>query len=233
MRKEMLFADGLDQHEVYSNLERLQKVKFNRIKIPDFTVKWDGNLLVLETEFIKGNHVRSIADYNIVFDELVLGDSEYGFDSYQPNNFIVSESGYVYPIDLDNYRHFTPDQRLKKWETTMGFWGHIVESYRGSKQLQVKIYGHGHSQSKLKKLVEGMFNANIECGDLPPEFYGDFYCKIGGETYDNLLDAMNCLKSLYIETRNEIELDGLPKHYHKPKKSSALFDSNNRTEHIG
>lgn len=224
MKKEMLFADSNDMLEVFQNLHRLRDVKFSRVKIPEFTVVCDENVLIIESQFIKGHFLRSIADYNIVFDDIVLGESEYGFDSYAPHNFIVDDVGDIYAIDLDDYRYFPPKERLAKWEGAMGYWGHIVKSYRGSKQLQVEIYGEGQRQKKLKQLIEGMFNADIK--RLP----GNFCCKIDGKRYNTLEDAMDYLKSLYIETRNQLELEvSLPVHHRKPQKASVLFDSNNRT----
>ena len=62
LRKEILFADGLDQFDKFTDLERLQKEDFNRVKIPKFTLKWDGNLLIYESEFINGDFVTSIQD---------------------------------------------------------------------------------------------------------------------------------------------------------------------------
>ena len=230
IRKEMLFADGLDQHEVYTNLERLQTENFNRIKIPKFTIKWDGNMLIYESEFIKGDTIRSISDYEIMYEDLVLRDSNYSFNTFRPQNFIKDWRGDIYAIDLDDYKEISIDDRVGKWERSMRFFGHVVRAYRGKHRLQVTIYGEGQRQTKLGQLIEGMFSANIEYEE------GDFAVKIDDKLYDNYKTVMDVLKSMYLEFRSQIELntDGTFKfHDWKADRASVLFDSNNRTEHMG
>ncbi len=227
MRKEMIFADGIYQHDAYENLERLQKEDFNRIKIPEFTFKWEGDLLIYECQFIKGEPIRSIADYNVVFEDLVLRDSDYSFDTYLPENYIKDWRGDIYAIDLDDYRLFPEDERIAKWERSMGFYGHIVTAYRGEHQLQVEIFGVGQRQKKLKQLVESMFNAVVS--ELPN---GDFGVVIDGKHLTTFEQSMDYLRDLYLETRVQLDLDDNRTnkyHYRKPEKATVLFDSNNRT----
>ena len=236
IRKEILFADGLDQHDAYKNLERLQTENFNRIKIPKFTIKWDGNMLIYESEFVKGETIRSISDYEIMYEDLVLRDSDYSFNTFRPQNFIKDWRGDIYAIDLDDYKEISIEDRVSKWERSMRFFGHVVRAYRGKHRLQVKIYGEGQRQTKLKQLIEGMFSANIQHEVLPPEFYGDFAVKIDDKLYDDYKVVMDVLKSMYLEFRSQIELnaDGTFKfHDWKADRASVLFDSNNRTEHLG
>ena len=236
IRKEILFDDGLVQHEVYRNLERLQTENFNRIKIPKFTIKWDGDMLIYESEFIKGETIRSISDYEIMYEDLVLRDSDFSFNTFRPQNFIKNWRGEIYAIDLDDYREVSIEDRVSKWERSLRFFGHVVRAYNGKHRLQVTIYGKGQRQTKLEQLIDGMFSANIECKDLPLEFYGDFAIKIDDKLYDNYKTVMDVLKSMYLEFRSQIELntDGTFKfHDWKPSRASVLFDSNNRTEYIG
>ena len=226
LRKEMLFADGLDQHEVYENLEKLQSENFNRIKIPKFTVKWDGNLLIYESEFIKGETLRSISDYEIMYEDLVLRDSDYSFNTFRPQNFIKVWRGDIYAIDLDDYKRIPLEDRIGKWERSMRYYGHVVRAYRGKHQLQVEIYGEGQRQKKLKQLIEGMFSANIK--ELP----GEYGCMIDGSYCATFEGTMDYLKSLYLEFRSQMDMDAdgvFQYHDWKADRASVLFDSNNRT----
>ncbi len=227
MRKEMIFADGID--EAYDNLERLQKENFNRIKIPEFTFKIEGELLIYECQFIKGEPIRSIADYNAVFEDLVIRDSDYSFDTYRPENYIKDWKGDIYAIDLDDYRLFPEEQRIRKWERSIGFYGHVVTAYRGEHQLDVVIFGEGQRQKKLKQLIESMFNAVVK--ELP----GDFGVVVDGKHLITFEDSMDYLRDLYLETRAQLNLDDNRTNkyqYRKAEKATVLFDSNNRTSHI-
>ena len=233
LRKEMLLDD--DQ-EVYENLKRLQTENFNRIKIPKFTVERNGNILTYESEFIKGETLRSISDYEIMYEDLVLRDSDYSFNTFRPQNFIKDWRGDIYAIDLDDYKFIPLQDRIGKWERSMRYFGHVVRAYRGRYQLQVKIYGEGQRQTKLKQLIDGMFNAVIEECTFPPEFYGDFAISIDGKLYDKFEDVMDHLKNLYMEFRSQMDMDSnglFQYHDWKADRSSVLFDSNNRTTTIG
>ncbi len=225
LRKEILFADGQYQHDKYEDLERLQQENFNRVKIPKFTIKWDGNALIYESEFINGDFVTSIQDYNILYEDIVLRDSDYSFIGSNRKNFIKDYRGDIYAVDLDEYGLYPYDVRKKKWDTALKFYGCILEHYRGANQLQVKIYGEGQCQTKLKQVIETMFSADIE--KLP----GDFACVIDGTHLSTLQEALDYLRDLYSEIRIQMKLDaGRSDHHHYGAgKESPLFDRNNRT----
>ena len=153
LSKEILFADGLDQFDKFTDLERLQKEDFNRVKIHKFTLKWDGNLLIYESEFINGDFVTSIQDYNILYEDIVLRDSDYSFIGSNRKNFIKDYRGDIYAVDLDEYGFYPYDVRKKKWDKALKFYACILEHYRGVDQLQVELYGDGQCHTKLKQVI--------------------------------------------------------------------------------
>ena len=116
IKKEMIFPDGIYQHTVYENLEKLQTENFNQIKVPKFTLRWDGNLIVYEAEFIKGKPIRSIKDYNILYEDIIERDSDYSFINMLPENYIKNDKGDLYVIDLDEYGYHPYEERKKSWE---------------------------------------------------------------------------------------------------------------------
>jgi len=222
IKKEMIFPDGDYQHIVYENLERLQSENFNQIKIPKFTLRWDGDLIVYEAEFIKGKPIRSIKDYNILYEDIIERDSDYSFINMLPENYIKNDKGDLYVIDLDEYGYHPYEERKKRWENYYGWYAPIIEKYRGTHQLEVHIHGYGQKQQKIKDIIEGTFNANITMYD------GDFLVTIDDKKLHTLKDTLEYLRDLYSEIRMQLDINAYGS-IRSVKKASTLFNSNNRT----
>ena len=222
IKKEMIFPDGKYQRIVYGNLERLQTENFNQIKIPKFTLRWDDDLIVYEAEFIKGKPVRSIRDYNILYEDIIERDSDYSFINMLPENYIKNDKGDLYVIDLDEYGYHPYEERKKRWEKYYGWYAPIIEKYRGTHQLDVHIYGQGQKQQKIKDIIEGMFNSNIKMYD------GDFLVTIDDKKLHTLTDTLDYLRDLYSEIRMQLDINAHGS-IRSVKKASTLFNSNNRT----
>jgi len=222
IKKEMIFPDGIYQHTVYENLEKLQTENFNQIKVPKFTLRWDGNLIVYEAEFIKGKPIRSIKDYNILYEDIIERDSDYSFINMLPENYIKNDKGDLYVIDLDEYGYHPYEERKKRWEKYYGWYAPIIEKYRGTHQLNVDIYGDGQKQQKIKDVIEGMFNANITMHD------GDYLVIIDDKKLYSLVETLDYLRDLYDEICLQINVNAHGA-IRSIKKASTLFNSNNRT----
>jgi len=226
IKKEMIFPEGLDQHEKYTNLCKLQEEKFTHIKIPKFRCWIDGDLLVYESDFIKGKPIRSIKDFNNLYEDIIERDSDYSFINMLPENYIKDPKGNIYAIDLDEYGYHPYEERKEKWEKFYGWYAPIIEKYRGTYQLNVQIYGNDQRQKKIKDLVEGTFNANITMHD------GEYLVIIDDKKLHTFVDTLDYLKELYSEIRMQMDIN-VNGAIRSIKKSSELFDRNNRTLSIG
>ena len=223
IRKEMIFADAIHQKTAYDNLKRLQNENFNRIKIPEFTIKWDGDLVIYEAQFIKGKPVRSIHDFNLLYEDLVERDSEYSFIAYHEANFIKDWRGDIYAIDLDEYGKYPYEERKKRWENYYGFYAPLIEKYRGKYQIDAQVYGSGQRQRKIVDLLEGFFNCKVT--SVPDD---DYLVVIDSKEFYSFEETLDYLKSLYNEITLQLDVDARGA-ISKTKKATELFNSNNRT----
>ena len=155
-------------------------------------------------DYVKGDFIRSIHHYNVVYDELIERKSEYSWTDYSPQNFIVKDDR-IHVIDLDSYGFIEYEDRKKKWEKQFGIFAPLIRSYRGNKQLYAKLSCDDLSYLKLKRLLENVFNAKVERVDE------DYFAKIDNSTYDNLESVMSYLKLLYSYLQNEMDLNP-PRH---------------------
>ena len=155
-------------------------------------------------DYVKGDFIRSIHHYNVVYDELIERKSEYSWTDYSPQNFIVKDDR-IHVIDLDSYGFIEYEDRKRKWEKQFGIFAPLIRSYRGNKQLDAKLSCDDLSYLKLKRLLENVFNAKVERVDE------DYFAKIDNSTYDNLESVMSYLKLLYSYLQNEMDLNP-PRH---------------------
>ena len=89
----------------------LKNENFNRIKIPDYTLKRDDNIVTVNMEFIKGtqlNYLNKDTYKQIILEDLVLRLDVYGdrktFHDYALKNFIIEdETEQLYYVDLEHY----------------------------------------------------------------------------------------------------------------------------------
>lgn len=89
----------------------LKNENFNRIKIPNYTLKRDDNVITVNVEFIKGeqlNYLNKDAYKKIILEDLVLRLDVYGerktFYDYAFKNFIIEDTTKeLYYVDLEHY----------------------------------------------------------------------------------------------------------------------------------
>ena len=106
-------------------LERLKDENFNRVLIPDFDYIVDGNIITYDTAFIKGWGIGTyIPDFaNIVYEDVVLRDSDWTFDDYGMSNFIVEHNtDKIFAIDFQSY-NYIPDRNYREssWKKYTNF----------------------------------------------------------------------------------------------------------------
>ena len=101
-------------------LERLKNEDFNRVHIPDFEYKVDGNILTYDTVFIKGWGVGTLIPYftNIIYEDIVQRDLDWTFDDYGSSNFIVEHNtDRIFAVDFQSYNYLpNRDYRESKWK---------------------------------------------------------------------------------------------------------------------
>ena len=84
-----------------------------KIKVPYFEFKVEDNVLIYQSEYIKGV-APNREDMKHIYDKLVMRPGAYTFEDCQPCNFVVNESG-IYVVDLDSYGPYNFEQRIKRW----------------------------------------------------------------------------------------------------------------------
>lgn len=107
------------------NLIQLKEEKFNRIKIPDYSVKRQENIVTVDIEFIKGVQLNELTknDYRqIIFEDLVLRVDVYGkrktFHDYALKNFIIEDTTKeLYYVDLEHYGEKSLIEQIKKFNS--------------------------------------------------------------------------------------------------------------------
>ncbi len=223
IKKEMIFPEGMDLQEKYTNLCKLQEEKFTHIKIPKFRCWIDGDLLVYESDFIKGKPIRSIRDFNNLYEDIIERDSDYSFINMLPENYIKDPKGDVYAIDLDEYGYHPYEERKKRWEKHYGFYAPFIEKYRGKHQIHAQVYGSGQRQKKVVDLLEGFFNSKVT--SVPDD---DYLVVIDAKEFYSYEETLDYLKSLYDEITLQLDVDAQGA-ISKRKKATVLFNSNNRT----
>lgn len=116
---------------VVDKFERLKKEDFNRVSIPKFIYKVEGNIITQQVQFIKG---YPIAIFNskyatIVYEDVVMRSSDWTFNDFSFMNFIVEKhTQTIYAIDFLSYhcfpdrdeRKFLWDDKLKRDKKLMG-----------------------------------------------------------------------------------------------------------------
>ena len=213
IKKEMVFSNVSFLDKVVSNLKKLQEEKFYNVVVPDFSYNVNDHILSIEMDYVKGDFIRSIHHYNVVYDELIERKSDYSWTDYSPQNFIVKDDR-IHVIDLDSYGFIQYEDRKRKWEKQFGIFAPLIRSYSGNKQLDAKLSCDDLSYLKLKRLLENVFNAKVE------RVEEDYFAKIDNSTYDNLEEVMSYLKLLYSYLQNEMDLNP-PRHQ---QRKSILKD---------
>lgn len=95
------------------------RTSFNRIYIPDFSWTRRGSLIKLEMEFVWGEQMNIASSpeiyYKTIYEDLVLGNEEYGFKDLSKHNFIIREDFSLAFVDLETYGPYPIDQRRAKF----------------------------------------------------------------------------------------------------------------------
>ena len=97
-------------------LDRLKNEDFNRIHIPDFKYRVEGNTISYDTAFVKGYGVGTlIPDFsNIVYEDIVQRDSDWTFTDYGMPNFIVEyKTDRIFAVDFQSY-NYVPDRKYRE-----------------------------------------------------------------------------------------------------------------------
>ena len=107
-------------NKICDKLHRLKNAKFNNILIPKFDYSLEGVILTQEIEYIKGRKCgMTVKKYrDKIYKDLVEGDSDWTFDDFNFNNFIVVERlNKIYAIDFQSF-NFLPskEERKKLWD---------------------------------------------------------------------------------------------------------------------
>lgn len=198
IRKEMVFSNVAFVEKVVGNLKKLKSEKFHNVVVPEFQYKVNDHVLEIEMEYIKGDFIRSIHHYNVIYDELVERDSNYSWSDYNPQNFIVKDDR-IYVIDLDSFGYIEYEHRKDKWERTFGIFAPLIRSYKGRKQIDAKLSCSDLDYIRLRKLLVSVFNAKVE------RVEEKYFAKIDNSTYNNLEEVMSYLRLLYTHLQNEMD----------------------------
>ena len=94
-----------------NNLIELKKENFNRIKIPNYSVIREENIVSVDVEFIKGiqlNDLNKNKFKQIILEDFILRLDVYGerklFHDYSLKNFIIEDgTEQLYYVDLEHY----------------------------------------------------------------------------------------------------------------------------------
>ena len=111
-------------------LERLKTENFNRIHIPDFEYKVDGNIITYDTVFIKGYGIGTLIPKfaDIIYEDIVKRKSDWTFTDYGMPNFIVEyKTDKIYSVDFQSY-NYVPDREYREstWKNFKYFHSDIL-----------------------------------------------------------------------------------------------------------
>jgi bifunctional ADP-heptose synthase (sugar kinase/adenylyltransferase) len=106
---------------VYENLNRLKTENFNRILIPNYHHEIKGSTVTIISDYIKGFYSE---DRNIIIEDVVMHESEYTFNDYHRQNYIVCDNTeMIYMVDLESYCHFPSiDKRYEYFKKDWNAW---------------------------------------------------------------------------------------------------------------
>lgn len=100
-------------------LEKISTESFGRVLIPEFEITKCGYsspwVIEYESEYIKGYTARA-DEMKIIYEDVVLKDSEWSLNNYHPHNYIVDEHGYLFYIDLEDYGKTSIQDRKERFE---------------------------------------------------------------------------------------------------------------------
>lgn len=104
---------------VFDNLSRLKSENFNRVLIPDYQYSIEDNIITIISDYVKGFYCSKP---NIVIEDIVNHKSDYTFDDYHRQNYIVCDNtNKIYMVDLESYCYFpSVEERMlmfnEQWE---------------------------------------------------------------------------------------------------------------------
>ena len=112
-------------------LSRLKNAKFDNILVPEFDYNLEGVILTQEIEYIKGDKCGMIKKRyrDKIYKDLVEGESDWTFNDFNFNNFIVVERlNKIYAIDFQSY-NFIPsrEERQKLWKNDVRLNDIVIE----------------------------------------------------------------------------------------------------------
>ena len=104
-------------NKIINSLSELKDKKetFGKICIPDFTYGINENIVWYESDYIKGDIIKS-EDLDVVWNECVLRKDTFTLMNYHRENYIrCFNSRKIYYIDLNDCRHAPFEERMEKW----------------------------------------------------------------------------------------------------------------------
>lgn len=105
LTKSIEYANDQIAHTIYDNLIKLKTDRFNRVHIPEYHHTINGSIVTIVSDYIKGFY--NLAAENIIMEDVVLRKSEYTFNDYHRQNYIVCDNtNKTYMVDLESYCHF-------------------------------------------------------------------------------------------------------------------------------
>ena len=99
-----------NRDRMVEKLDRLKEEDFNRVLIPDFDYRVDGNIVTYNVDFIKGYGVGTFIPKfaDIVYEDVVARESDWTFGDYHMVNFIVEyKTDKLYAIDFQSYSYLS------------------------------------------------------------------------------------------------------------------------------
>ena len=130
--KKVIKFSNLNERDLFiEKLQRLQGENFNRVHIPNFTFTYDDDTVTQYVQFIKGTPFGTITHpYNqIVYQDVVLKNSDWTFLDYNTQNFIVeSDTNKIYAIDFQSYAMLKDVKERKKiWQKNIEFQKNLLK----------------------------------------------------------------------------------------------------------
>jgi hypothetical protein len=122
MTKTLHCEDEETRDIMVDKLERLKSENFNRVSIPQFSYRVDGNIVIYDVEYIKGYQVATFIPQ---FAEIIKEDvrdrtSPWTFTDYHMVNFVIEyKTNQLYAVDFQSYCLADYEWRMERWNTCL------------------------------------------------------------------------------------------------------------------
>ena len=150
-----------------NKLEKISNESFGRVLIPEFKITKCGYsspwVIEYESEYIKGHPARA-DEMKIIYEDVVLKDSEWSLNNYHPQNYIVDthvNQGYLFYVDLEDYGPTSIQDRKDRFE--IEYKNFIIETQATLNGLlnKVGLKYTGKTKSEMQKSLLDMKISNL------------------------------------------------------------------------